>query len=643
MYSLIRISSVTAMLAFGFNMTVADNYSITVDAGQRQGEWNRFYEKAVATCHMVSILHTSYGRNIKNALAKAHEEAGFTYFRGHGIFNGDIGLYSESGGTVSYNWSKFDSVYDAARAAGMYPILEFSHMPPALASGTGTVMWYNGASGNVTQPKDYGKWRDLIRAVVEHCEQRYGVDEVRNIWYFEVWNEPDLMLSASNEADREATYLKMYDYAAEGVRLADSLCRIGGPSISGCSPRWLDDFFDHCINGTNAATGTKGTKLDFITYHHYATDPQYLDIRSQGSRPMTQNEYHKAMVDIANKYNFEGEIINTEWASTAAQVEYHSDNESAGSFAAKTIHLLNSNGPEYPPPAAYSFWCLSDLYEENNAWQNGVRHTYEGNYGMLLRGDKDIPVSWDLAKPMFNVFRLLHKMGDSTIACTGGTTDNGVNAAATIRDDEAAIQILVYNHIDGGDGNSGASDNVSLTVNNIPFAPGPATLQMWTVDRTHCNSFRHWQDMGGPGVPSEEQWNELKTAADLVPVDSSTVNLSNGTFTKNFQQFVYGTTLLTLSRPGSLTGARAARALPPPPPPALAITSTGGGTAIAVTGARGNFDIAVFTGNGRLVLKASGTGSSIFAAPVGRAAEPLVVSVREHGAAACYRKIIPAP
>jgi len=29
---------------------------------------------------------------------------------------------------------------------------------------------------------------------VLHCEARYGASEVRNNWYFEIWNEPDWML-----------------------------------------------------------------------------------------------------------------------------------------------------------------------------------------------------------------------------------------------------------------------------------------------------------------------------------------------------------------------------------------------------------------------------------------------------------------
>ena len=68
----------------------------------------------------------------------------------------------------------------------------------------------------------------------------------------------------------------------------------------------------------------------------------------------------------------------------------------------------------------YGYWTLSDIYEEMNT---GTALAYrEGNYGLLLKGDPQIPESFDVAKPSFNAFRLLHMMGDQQLGVTGGTT-----------------------------------------------------------------------------------------------------------------------------------------------------------------------------------------------------------------------------
>jgi xylan 1,4-beta-xylosidase len=166
-------------------------YSIAVDAQQQAGQWNRFYEQVISTDHMNTMLSSAYGRNMQNALRRGAIECGFKYFRGHGILNSDIGLYSEPNGVPAYNWSKFDSVYDAAKALGIRPMIEFSFTPTAMASGTSTCLWYNGAAGNTTLPKDFTKWRDLCDSIVLHCENRYSKEEVEK-WFFEVYNEPNL-------------------------------------------------------------------------------------------------------------------------------------------------------------------------------------------------------------------------------------------------------------------------------------------------------------------------------------------------------------------------------------------------------------------------------------------------------------------
>ena len=62
----------------------AATVTLAVDAGASVGAWNRFYERTVASDHANTLLCTAYGRNIQNALRKAHAQAGFQYVRFHG-------------------------------------------------------------------------------------------------------------------------------------------------------------------------------------------------------------------------------------------------------------------------------------------------------------------------------------------------------------------------------------------------------------------------------------------------------------------------------------------------------------------------------------------------------------------------------
>jgi len=59
-------------------------------------------------------------------------------------------------------------------------------MPEEYASGKDTIFHYK---GNITPPKDWNLWLDLVQQFAKAMITRYGLEEVRQ-WYFETWNEP---------------------------------------------------------------------------------------------------------------------------------------------------------------------------------------------------------------------------------------------------------------------------------------------------------------------------------------------------------------------------------------------------------------------------------------------------------------------
>ena len=65
--------------------------------------------------------------------------------------------------------------------------------------------------------------------------------------------------------------MKLYDFAADGVKRALPTARIGGPEVTGPNgartQQFLRDFIEHCLRGTNYATGKIGSPLDLVTFH----------------------------------------------------------------------------------------------------------------------------------------------------------------------------------------------------------------------------------------------------------------------------------------------------------------------------------------------------------------------------------------
>jgi xylan 1,4-beta-xylosidase len=457
--------------------------------------------------------------------------------RFHGIFNDDVGVYSEdASGAPIYEWSSVDAIYDAIVAAGMHPFVEISFTPAAIASDRAQVqaqLWYGGKSPNISPPTgsggDWSKWIAFMAAFVRHLEERYGTDDVRANWYFEVWNEPSWMYALG-----DAGYFELYRNTVAGLVEADPGVRVGGPAGSaGETPSLIRTLITGSTNN--------GVKLDFLTYHRYGDDPggAIADVTSAVA-------FHANVMNVVNSTvvkgtTFTGEVINNEFGPSWMP-DVSRDNEVAASYIAKAIHLLG-NDPAVPAPSGYGYWAVSDLYEEINT--GGATAYRQGNYGLLLKGDAQIPESFDVAKPSFNAFRLLHMMGDQQLGVMGGTTADGVGAAATRSADGKAIQILVYNHVNGGQGDSSQAAVVSLTLNNLPFT-GPVRIRQYIVDRSHSNSYRVWLAMGSPSRPTQSQWVMLRDAAELCYYET-TAPAATGARTLTFSQNVYGVDLFEIS------------------------------------------------------------------------------------------------
>lgn len=86
------------------------------------------------------------------------------------------------GGGLTYSFFNIDRVFDFLVNIGMKPLVEISFMPSLLASGNKTWSHYN---ANVTPPKQWEQWADLIRAFASHLIDRYGLQEILT-WNFEV-------------------------------------------------------------------------------------------------------------------------------------------------------------------------------------------------------------------------------------------------------------------------------------------------------------------------------------------------------------------------------------------------------------------------------------------------------------------------
>ena len=206
---------------------------------------------------------------------------GSVYFRAHNLLTsgdgtpalkwGSTGAYAEdSQGRPVYRWTILDQIFDTYLQRGVRPYVEIGFMPEALSiqpepyqhKWTPTAKYNEIYTGWAYPPKDYAKWEELVYQWARHCVEKYGRAEVER-WYWEVWNESNIGYWRGKPEE----FRKLHDFAVEGVRRALPTARVGGADSAGSGGKFTRDFIEHCLRGTNYATGQRGTPLDFLSFH----------------------------------------------------------------------------------------------------------------------------------------------------------------------------------------------------------------------------------------------------------------------------------------------------------------------------------------------------------------------------------------
>jgi xylan 1,4-beta-xylosidase len=474
-----KIMSTRLSLMTFISLTVATGFhhihaaaTLTVEAATRQGNVPHFWEECIASDHMYLTLNP----DVQFALKAVRNECGIKRVRGHGILDDDVGLFHWTGtGSPSYTWAKFDSIMDFLVNNRIDPIVELSFMPHDLASNTSaTSLYYGGVPANISAPKDWSVWRNLIYDIVTHCKNRYGAQKIES-WYWEVWNEP--MLSSffagdGNDANGVAypdDYFRLFDSTLAGALAADSNLKVGGPAAAGES---YGSWIDHIRN--------TGKKASFVSWHAYSGAPG--DATADPS--VIWDNYHYAVTQIKNSglplLNFCTEF-GPSYGGGGGDPYANSrcrDTQFGAVYVAKLMkELLDGMNAGDPAPSVIAYWALSDIYEEWYAWSKTV--PFNAGFGLItVQGIK---------KPIFNGYKMLHMMGTTRISLTGGAPvrNNGIDGFATINGTADSLQVLIYNFY-STPATSG-NDTVNLVINNIPFS-GLTGIRHYRIDSVFSNA-----------------------------------------------------------------------------------------------------------------------------------------------------------
>jgi xylan 1,4-beta-xylosidase len=443
----------------------------TVFADKPCGKVNPYWKKCVGSCHAATALREDW----RKQLIQCHEEFGFEYVRFHGLLDDDMSVcLKNEKGVLEYSFFNVDSIFDFLLDIGMKPFIELSFMPTALASSPKTVMHYR---ANITPPKSWDEWGNLIEALAGHLEERYGSDEVRK-WFFEVWNEPNLpdFFWAGTMED----YFKLYEYAARAVKKVDGQLKVGGPATA--IDEWIPELRAYCE--------LHGVPLDFISTHHYPTDSAFglgLDMEEQMARQVRGNL--RGRVQRAREESGTLPLYYTEWNCSPSPRDPYHDKPYNAAFIVKTV--MNNLGLV----ECYSFWTFSDIFEEAGF----SSMPFHGGFGLLnIHG---------IPKPSYRAFQMLSLFKGYRLVVAVQEDSPTVECAAA--GGENGITILISNHQVPRAPVS--AEQVSITVEGINSL---RKASLTRIDETHANPQKAWVEMGSPTYPDKFQIQKLMEASE---------------------------------------------------------------------------------------------------------------------------------
>ncbi len=460
--------------------------TISIDAQAHATPLPHFWEHMFGSGRAILSLREDY----RDDLRTVKKVTAVEYIRFHAIFQDEVGLYEEDAqGHPVFNFSYVDQIYDGLLASGVRPFVELSFMPKKLASNQEALhaFWYK---QNVSPPKDYGKWDEMIAQFAKHLIDRYGIDEVSR-WYFEVWNEPNIDFWAGDP--KQATYFELYDHTVRALKSVNQRLRVGGPATAQAA--WADTFIRHCADNK--------IPVDFVSSHVYGNDKAEDVFGTHEQIPrdrMVCRAIRKVHDQIKSSAMPTLPLIWSEFNASYANEPDVTDASYMGPWLADTIRQCDGLVDEM------SYWTFSDVFEE----QGVVKKPFYGGYGLIA--EDGIP------KPAYNAFLLLHRLGDERLAATS-------DDVLITRRKDGSLVIAAWNM--SAPGTRGPVKQVQLRFEHARVS----SVQVTRVDPDHGDVHKMYEAMGSPRYPTRSQIEKLRVAARLSPpemheVKNASVTLS---------------------------------------------------------------------------------------------------------------------
>lgn len=407
----------------------------------------------------------------------------------------------DENGTLHYDFTLNDYRLDYMLRKGFHILLDYNFIPPCIAeqpklcsSVSKNKTRYKGKMIVTSAPRDFGQWEEICYQYTKHILERYGEEQVAS-WYLHCLNEPDipeffrgdLGRSDADVAIRCRQYCKLYEGFVNGIRRASTKLHIGGPTLANRLD-FLEEFLLYVRE--------HDLQLDFVCGHSYGTSPQ--DLNSGAGALRTANnikiiDNYRTVVDRV----FPGkEMIIDEWGASCCGFYNREEcpklmfreNETMAVFFGKMVTELVEKGENL----SALMICLSGQHEMVEDF-SGFRNLF------TLNG---------IAKPIYNAYRLMNRLGGDRLRSETNTKNLTVLATA---DGEKHAVLLTY-------APECLGDEVLPTLEEtiqLHGLTGEKSVTVYRIDATHLNPYNLFLEKGYTKDLTPDQLAILKAEGEL--------------------------------------------------------------------------------------------------------------------------------
>lgn len=294
-------------------------------------------------------------------------------------------------GPNNFNFEELDPSIKSIQAAGAIPLLSLSYVPANLSVD---------AQVN-SEPNSWDQWSSLVEATAKHYSQDLGIANI----YYEVGNEPDLF--GHWHYAKSPNYLKMYQVTSQAVARGAGKVPyfIGGPATTNFYSAWITSLLSFCQKNN--------LPIDFISWHHYAKDPQDFE-----------KNLDKLNSILANypQYSDLQRLITEIGINSEPDLAY--DNQISAIHTLATINQLSGKVHRI-----FNFELVDGPTKRSNG---------SGGWGLLTN-----PLFGSKPKPRYQAVQFVNQLSGQKLAISG--QGNYVTAQAT-RTNFGVIQLLLVNY-----------------------------------------------------------------------------------------------------------------------------------------------------------------------------------------------------